>query len=63
MEAAELEKQALLELRSNWRPFDANIYDTLDRERSTAGRLRRQVDAGLQDLLPRYAISAQDVGE
>ena len=63
MEAAELEKQALLELRSSWRPFDANIYDTLDRERSTAGRLRRQVDAGLQDLLPRYAISAQDVGE
>ena len=63
VEAAELEKQALLELRSSWRPFDANIYDTLDRERSTAGRLRRQVDAGLQDLLPRYAISAQDVGE
>ena len=57
MEAVEREEQALRSLRNAWRPFDTGIYGELDSERSAAGKLRRQVAAGNQDLLARYEIS------
>ena len=60
VEAAERESQALRLLRNTWRPFDAEVYKVLDRERSSVGRLRRQVAAGIHDLLARYDISAGD---
>ena len=57
VEAAEREERALRELRNTWRPNDAEVYQTLDQERSTAGKLRRQVTTGIQELLERYGIS------
>ena len=36
--------------------FDTEVYQTLDGERSGVKRLRRQVEAGVQDLLGRYDI-------
>ena len=61
VEAAEREGQALRVLRNAWRPFDTGIYKVLDQERNTAGKLRRQVATGLQDLLNQYRISVQDL--
>ena len=61
VEAAEREEQALRDLRNNWRPFDADVYSAADRERIAAQKLRRQVAAGGQDILPRFKISQQDV--
>ena len=61
VEAAEREERALKALRTSWRPFDANVYEALDLERSTAGKLRRQVAAGLQDLLETYEVGASDL--
>lgn len=57
VEAAEREEGALKELRGTWRPYDEAVYQNLDQERSTAGKLRRQVTTGIQDLLERYGIS------
>ena len=53
--------EALRDLRNTWRPFDSEVYNRLDQERNEARRLRRQVTAGVQDLLPRYAISVQEL--
>ncbi len=58
VEAVELEQRALIELRNTWRPFDSEVYETLEQKRNEARRLRRQVTAGIQDLLARYDISA-----
>ena len=62
VEAARLEEQALKELRNSWRPFDDEALQGLDRERSTAGKLRRQVALGVQELLERYGLSEQGTG-
>ena len=60
-EAAEREEEAIRHLRNTWRPFDTEVYQTLDRERSGVKRLRRQVEAGVQDLLGRYDIPTKEV--
>ena len=60
MEAAEREEQAIRLLRNTWRPFDADVYRTLDTERNMAGKLRRQVAGGIEDILAQYDISVQD---
>ena len=62
IEAAERERRALRVLRNGWRPFDSSVYGAFDVERETAGKLRRQVASGLQDLLARYDIPPQEVG-
>ena len=61
VEAAEREEEALRVLRNSWRPFDSEVYTTLDRERNAAGKLRRQVVVGVQDFLSRYAIPIQEL--
>ena len=61
VEAAEREEEALRVLRNTWRPFDSEVYNALNQERNDAGRLRRQVAAGVQDLLSRYGISIQEL--
>ena len=63
VEAAEREEQSLRDLRNTWRPFDSEVYVALDRERNTAGKLRRQVVAGVQDLLSQYEISEQEISQ
>ena len=63
VEAAESEELALRELRGSWQPFDSSVYDDLERERVASGRLRRQVTAGVQDLLDQFAISPQDLNQ
>ncbi len=61
VEAAEQAQEAFKGLRNGWQPFDLSVYATLESERSEVGRLRRQVDAGIQDLLARYDISIRDL--
>lgn len=61
VEAVEREERALRGLRSGWRPFDAAVYHSLDRERVEAQRLTRQVATGLRDLLARYDITPPEV--
>ncbi len=61
LEAAERESAALRELRNTWRPFATDIYRGFDQERSNAGKLRRQADIGVQELLERFSISPGDV--
>ena len=61
VEAAESEELALRELRSSWQPFDSSVYDDLERERAASGKLRRQVTAGVQDLMDQFAISPVDL--
>ena len=63
VEAAEREERALRFLRNTWRPFDTSVYLLLDRERSTAGKLRRQVASRIQDLLAQYDISPQELSQ
>ena len=62
IEAAEVEARAVRRLRNEWRPFDSSVYSAFDGERDSAGKLRRQVAVGLQDLLARYQISHDEVG-
>ena len=62
VEAARLEEQALKELRNSWQPFDDGAFQGLDRDRSTADKLRRQVALGIQELLERYGLSEQETG-
>ena len=62
IEAAEVEVRALRGLRNEWRPFDSSVYGAFDGERDAAGKLRRQVAVGLQDLLARYQIPYDEVG-
>ena len=56
VEAAQREEEALKQLRGNWRPFATSVYEGLDQELNASGKLRRQVDLGIQDLLERYGI-------
>ena len=63
VEAAEREEEALRTLRNTWRPFDPAVYETLNKERNDARKLRRQVAVGVQDLLARYAIPVQELRE
>ena len=60
VEAVEREERALRELRDSWRPYDVEIYAGVDRERATAGKLRRQVDVGFQELLERFGIFLEE---
>ena len=61
VEAAELGEEALTALRNTWRPFDSEVYQTLEQERIDTKRLRRQVAVGVQDLLTRYGISNREL--
>jgi hypothetical protein len=47
----------LKRLRDGWRPFAASVYEDLDSELGASGKLRRQADLGIQELLERYAVS------
>ena len=57
VEAVEGEEEALRVLRNTWRPFGADAYKALDRQRADAGRLRRQGSVGVQELLDRFQVS------
>ena len=57
VEAAQREEEALRELRGGWSPFDASVYQGLDREITASGKMRRQVSLGILELLDRYGIS------
>ena len=57
VEAAEGEEEALRVLRNTWRPFGADAYKALDRQRADAGRLRKQASVGVQELLDRFQVS------
>ena len=59
--AVEREDDALRVLRNTWRPFDSTVFTAFDDERAAVNRLRRQVAAGVEDLLPLYNLSAADV--
>ena len=59
VQAAEREQVALRDLQSEWRPFDASVYEGIDKERRTGSKLRRQVAAGLGNLLAEYSLSGQ----
>ena len=61
VEAAEREEQALRNLRTTWRPFDSEVYGSFDQERSTAGQFRRQVAAGLNELITQHDISGGEL--
>ncbi len=61
VEAAEREERGLRALRDIWQPYDVDVYGTLEQERSTAGKLRRQVAVGVQDLLERFGISPDEL--
>ncbi|MCH8062722.1 MAG: hypothetical protein IH861_09475 [Chloroflexi bacterium] len=56
VQAAEREQVALRSLQSEWRPFDATVYEGIDKERRTGSKLRRQVAAGLSNLLAEYSL-------
>ena len=62
VEAAQGEEQALRALRNTWRPFDPQVFQTLDRSRNNSAKLRRQVDLGLQELLERFGLSLPQAG-
>ena len=57
VEAAEGEEEALRVIRNTWRPFSADVYKALDKQRADAGRLRRQASVGVQELLDRFQVS------
>ena len=57
VEAVRREASSLMDLRDQWRPFDAGIYQPLRQERVVADKLRRQVAVGIQDLLEQYGIN------
>ena len=56
VEAGQREEEALKNLLGSWRPFATSVYEDLDRELNASGKLRRQVDLGIQELLERYGI-------
>ena len=60
LEAVEREEQAMVELRDDWRPFDASVYVRFDQERTGANTLRRTVQAMLQDLLIESGVSPDE---
>ena len=53
VEAVEREEGAIRALRNSWRPFSVDAFKTVDQERVTADRLRRQAGVGLQELRAR----------
>ena len=57
IEAAEREDKALRSLRNEWRPFDTEFYGVFEQQRSASGKLRRQVDSGLNQLLTQHDVS------
>ena len=57
VEAAEREEEALRSLRDAWRPFDSDVYLDLERKRTGSATLRRQVTAGLGNLLAEAEIT------
>lgn len=57
VEAAQREERALRDLESTWQPYNSGVYATLDQERTSANKLRRQVTVGLQELFERFGIS------
>ena len=57
VEAAQREEEALRQLRANWSPFEASVYQALARELTASGKMRRQVSLGIVELLDRYGIS------
>ena len=57
VQAAEREQVALRDLQSEWGPFDATIYEGIDDERRSGSKLRRQVAAGLGNLLAEHSLS------
>ena len=63
VEAAEREDLSLKSLRTSWRPFDATVYAFFEQERNAASKLRRQVDAGVNELLTQHDITPSDSSE
>ncbi len=61
LEAIEREEQAMVEVRDGWRPFDASVYGRFDQERAGTSRLRRTVQAMLQDLLIESGVAPDDL--
>ena len=62
VEAVDREERALRDLRDEWRPFDATIYMELETQRNAVAKLRRQVAAGLANILARYQIALPEGG-
>ena len=62
VEAVNREESALRDLRDNWRPFDSGIYNELETQRIAVAKLRRQVAAGLANILAQYQIRPPDSG-
>ena len=61
VDAAQREEEALRILRNTWRPFANDAYRALEQERDNAGRLRRQANVGVQELLQRFGISPDEL--
>ncbi len=57
VEAADREHKSVRDLRNTWEPFDAGVYDGVDRQRDTSDKLRRQVSSGIGELAARYGLS------
>ena len=57
VEAADREHKSIRDLRNTWEPFDAGVYDDVDRQRDTSDKLRRQVSSGIDELAARYGLS------
>ena len=57
VEAADREHKSVRDLRNTWEPFDAGVYDAVDRQRDTSDKLRRQVSSGIDELAARYGLS------
>ena len=45
------------DLRNTWMPFDAVVYNDVDKQRDTSDKLRRQVSSGIDELAARYGLS------
>ena len=61
LEAIEREELAMVELRDEWQPFGDSVYERYDQERTGASKLRRSVQAALQDLLIESGVSPDSV--
>ena len=60
VEAADREHKSVRDLRNTWEPFNAGVYDDVDRQRDTSDKLRRQVSSGIGELAARYGLSLSD---
>jgi len=61
LEAIEREELGMVELRDHWQPFGNSVYERYDQERTGASKLRRSVQATLQDLLIESGVSPDSV--